>query len=208
VPTGNTRPTETWNGLPEGYKFSPFLDMEHNDRTDAINPWSEHGQYGVYMGINDATINGFGCGPAGPLDCNVGTSPSQHFKAAKGQASLKAKVAPKGAALRGKRPLQSLAPVPTGNTRPTETWNGLPEGYKFSPFLDMEHNDRTDAINPWSEHGQYGVYMGINDATINGFGCGPAGPLDCNVGTSPSQHFKVSEGQRLLARRPVYVVRE
>eukprot|EP00282_Hemiselmis_andersenii_P037424 CAMPEP_0169441424 /NCGR_PEP_ID=MMETSP1042-20121227/8261_1 /TAXON_ID=464988 /ORGANISM="Hemiselmis andersenii, Strain CCMP1180" /LENGTH=140 /DNA_ID=CAMNT_0009552477 /DNA_START=21 /DNA_END=443 /DNA_ORIENTATION=+ len=101
-----------------------------------------------------------------------------------------------------------LAPVPTGNTRPSETWNGLPEGYRFSPFLDMEHNDRTDGIDPWSEHGQYGVYMGMNDATINGFGCGPAGPLDCNVGTSPSQHFKVMEGQRLLARKPVLVVRE
>jgi len=200
----------TWNGMPEQYKFSPFTDMEHNDRTDAINPWSEHGQYGTYMSINDATINGFGCGPAGPLDCNVGTSPSQHFKAAKGQASLKATAAGKKASstLKAKRPLQSLAPVPGPNTRPSMTWNGMPEQYKFSPFTDMEHNDRTDAINPWSEHGQYGTYMSINDATINGFGCGPAGPLDCNVGTSPSQHFRVAQNQALLAREPVYIVRE
>ena len=37
--------------------------------------------------------------------------------------------------------------------------------------------------------GQYGYYMGIQENTINDWGCGPGGPLDCTVGTTPSQHF-------------------
>ena len=42
--------------------------------------------------------------------------------------------------------------------------------------------------------GQYGMWMGISGQTKNSFGCGPKGPMDCSVGTSPSQHW---------ARRPV-----
>jgi hypothetical protein len=46
--------------------------------------------------------------------------------------------------------LQMLSPLPTKNTIPNRGWNGLPEGYKFEPFLDLEHPfDRTDFENPW-----------------------------------------------------------
>ena len=34
-----------------------------------------------------------------------------------------------------------LSPVYTPNTRPTLQWNGLPEKYKFDPFVDSEHTD-------------------------------------------------------------------
>ena len=52
--------------------------------------------------------------------------------------------------------------------------------------------------------GQYGAYMHINDATINGFGCGPKGPMDCSVGTTPSQHF--ARGKRVAARQQKLLV--
>ncbi len=87
------------------------------------------GQYGYYMGIQDNTINNWGCGPGGPLDCTVGTTPSQHFSSKR---------------------VQMLSPLPSSTTVPTKGWNGLPEGYKFEPFLDLEHPwDRTDFENPW-----------------------------------------------------------
>ena len=38
-------------------------------------------------------------------------------------------------------PTQKLSPVYTPNTRPTLQWNGLPEKYKFDPFVDSEHTD-------------------------------------------------------------------
>lgn len=34
-----------------------------------------------------------------------------------------------------------LSPVYTANTKPTLQWNGLPEKYKFDPFVDSEHTD-------------------------------------------------------------------
>ena len=34
-----------------------------------------------------------------------------------------------------------LSPVYTPNTKPTLQWNGLPEKYKFDPFVDSEHTD-------------------------------------------------------------------
>jgi hypothetical protein len=39
------------------------------------------------------------------------------------------------------------------------------------------------------EQGQYGMWMGIQGDTINGFGCGPKGPSDCSVGTTPGEHW-------------------
>ncbi len=43
-----------------------------------------------------------------------------------------------------------LSPLPSETTYPTRSWNGLPEGYKFEPFIDLEHPwDRTDYENPW-----------------------------------------------------------
>jgi hypothetical protein len=81
------------------------------------------------MGIQENTINNWGCGPGGPLDCTVGTTPSQHFSSKK---------------------TQMLSPLPSKTTVPTKGWNGLPEGYKFEPFIDLEHPwDRTDFENPW-----------------------------------------------------------
>ena len=82
------------------------------------------------MGIQDNTINDWGCGPGGPLDCTVGTTPSQHFES---------------------KHVQMLSPLPTKDTVPTLGWNGLPEGYKFDPYLDLEHPfDRVGNNNPWS----------------------------------------------------------
>lgn len=43
-----------------------------------------------------------------------------------------------------------LSPMYTKNTHPTEKWNGLPEGYKFHPFIDMEHTDDWTTEDPWS----------------------------------------------------------
>ena len=34
-----------------------------------------------------------------------------------------------------------LSPIYTPNTKPTLQWNGLPEKYKFDPFVDSEHTD-------------------------------------------------------------------
>jgi hypothetical protein len=87
------------------------------------------GQYGHYMGIQANTINDWGCGPDGPLSCTVGTTPSQHFST-------------KG--------VQMLSPLYTKNTQPTRSWNGLPEGYKFDPYLDLEHPFDRVSADPWS----------------------------------------------------------
>ncbi len=47
--------------------------------------------------------------------------------------------------------LQILSPLPSATTAPTLGWNGLPEGYKFDPYLDLEHPfDRVGSNNPWS----------------------------------------------------------
>ena len=81
------------------------------------------------MGIQDNTINGWGCGPNGPLDCTVGTTPSQHFKSKR---------------------VQMLSPLPTKDTVPNLGWNGLPEGYKFDPYVDLEHPYDRVTQNPWS----------------------------------------------------------
>lgn len=166
--TAQTRPTRSWNGLPEGYKFDPYLDLEHPFDRVTADPWSSEGQYGHYMGIQANTINDWGCGPDGPLSCTVGTTPSQHFST-------------KG--------VQMLSPLYTKNTQPTRSWNGLPEGYKFDPYLDLEHPFDRVSADPWSGEGQYGHYMGIQGNTINDWGCGPDGPLSCTVGTTPSEHY-------------------
>jgi hypothetical protein len=34
-----------------------------------------------------------------------------------------------------------LSPIYTPNTKPNLFWNGLPEKYKFDPFVDSEHTD-------------------------------------------------------------------
>ena len=96
------------------------------------------------MGIQDNTINDWGCGPEGPLGCTVGTTPSQHFES---------------------NQVQMLSPLPTKETAPTLGWNGLPEGYKFDPFLDLEHPfDRVGSNNPWSpEVLRLGVQPGVKN---------------------------------------------
>jgi len=182
--TENTVPTLEWNGLPEGAKNDVFADSEHpeeyntKDGADAFGP---KGQYGMWMGISGQTKNSFGCGPKGPMDCSVGTTPSQHWAVRRRQSAIK----------------QQLSPLFTENTVPTLEWNGLPEGAKNDVFADSEHpeeyntKDGADAFGP---KGQYGMWMGISGQTKNSFGCGPKGPMDCSVGTTPSQHW---------ARRPV-----
>ena len=92
------------------------------------------GQYGMWMGIQGDTINGFGCGPKGPSDCSVGTTPGEHWARRGREGNMKQQQL---AAL----PTQKLSPVYTPNTRPTLQWNGLPEKYKFDPFVDSEHTD-------------------------------------------------------------------
>lgn len=89
---------------------------------------------------------------------------------------------------------QLLSPVNTASTQPTLIWNGLPERYKFDPFTDEEVESHTkNGADPFGPKGQYGTWMGIQGDTINSFGCGPKGPQDCFVGTTPSEHW---------ARRP------
>mmetsp|Transcript_1203 Transcript_1203/g.2015 ORF Transcript_1203/g.2015 Transcript_1203/m.2015 type:complete len:87 (+) Transcript_1203:3-263(+) len=45
--------------------------------------------------------------------------------------------------------------------------------------------------------------MGIQGDTNNSFGCGPNGPMDCSVGTTPGEHWirrpnvQRKEGQKL-----------
>ena len=88
----------------------------------------------MWMGIQGDTINGFGCGPKGPHDCSVGTTPGEHWARRGREGNMKQQQL---AAL----PTQKLSPVYTPNTRPTLQWNGLPEKYKFDPFVDSEHTD-------------------------------------------------------------------
>mmetsp|Transcript_7600 Transcript_7600/g.12058 ORF Transcript_7600/g.12058 Transcript_7600/m.12058 type:complete len:116 (+) Transcript_7600:798-1145(+) len=76
----------------------------------------------------------------------------------------------------------------------TPIWNGLPENYHNDPFAENPAERVTG--NPWGANGQYGVYQNINSGTINGYGCGPAGPLDCTVGTTPSQHWGRKQPQQ------------
>jgi len=198
--TKNTHPTEKWNGLPEGYKFHPFIDMEHTDDWTTEDPWSSEGQYGLWQGIQANTINDFGCGPHGPLDCSVGTVPEQHWANSKRTTGLKqvkkiglkakaAKEEAKGKIVAAKAKQTKLSPMYTKDTHPTEKWNGLPEGFHFHPFIDLEHTDDWTTAEPFSSKGQFGMWQGIQEDTINDYGCGPDGPMDCNVGTSPSQHW-------------------
>jgi len=143
----------------------------------------------MFMNIQADTINGFGCGPKGPSDCTVGTSPSQHWarrnqKGAMKQQQLAAVSTTK------------LSPVYSPNTRPDLVWNGLPENHKNDLFRDSEHADdlyTKGNLDPFGPKGQYGMWMGIQGDTINNFGCGPNGPMDCQVGTTPGEHW---------ARRP------
>ena len=46
--------------------------------------------------------------------------------------------------------LQILSPLPTKDTVPNLGWNGLPEGYKFHPFIDLEHPYDQVTADPWS----------------------------------------------------------
>lgn len=47
--------------------------------------------------------------------------------------------------------MQMLSPLPDKFTRPSKDWNGLPNGYRFDPFVDMEHtDDRVGTNDPWS----------------------------------------------------------
>ena len=52
------------------------------------------------MGIQGDTINGFGCGPKGPHDCFVGTTPGEHWARRPNEAKEHQKLKlPKGAQL-------------------------------------------------------------------------------------------------------------
>jgi len=192
VYTSTTHPTLQWNGLPEGYKFDPFADSEHTDdyhTKDNKDAWGPKGQYGMWMGIQGDTINSFGCGPKGPSDCSVGTTPGEHWARRGRMGNMKQQQL---AAL----PTQKLSPVYSPNTRPTLQWNGLPEMHKNDLFRDSEHTDDFHTkgnLDPFGPKGQFGMWMGIQGDTINSFGCGPKGPMDCQVGTTPGEHW---------ARRP------
>jgi hypothetical protein len=92
----------------------------------------QHKQFGMWMGIQGDTINGFGCGPKGPMDCSVGTTPGEHWARRptmrKQAQKLKVNVA-KGATL-GASP----------------SWNGL--GAKTNPFAENPDEKVTaDAFN-------------------------------------------------------------
>lgn len=176
------------------------------------------GQYGLWQGIQANTINDFGCGPHGPLDCSVGTVPEQHWANSKRTTGLKqvkkiglkakaAKEEAKGKIVAAKAKQTKLSPMYTKDTHPTEKWNGLPEGFHFHPFIDLEHTDDWTTAEPFSSkvchfswleapllhhatdqhgrncvlQGQFGMWQGIQEDTINDYGCGPDGPMDCNV---------------------------
>ena len=91
---------------------------------------------------------------------------------------------------------QQLSPVYSENTEPTLVWNGLPENYKFDPFRDEEVEPHTkNGKDPFGPKGQYGMWMGIQpDTEERRFGCGPGGPMDCFVGTTPSEHWVRGSG--------------
>lgn len=108
-----------------------------------LDPFGPKGQFGMWMGIQGDTINNFGCGPKGPMDCSVGTTPGEHWARRptmrkEGQ-KLKVSVA-KGAALGA-----------------TPFWNGL--GAKTNPF--DENPDEKVTPNAFNSQGQFGAYMGI-----------------------------------------------
>ncbi len=50
-----------------------------------------------------------------------------------------------------------LSPLYTKNTVTTEKWNGLPEGYHFHPFRDLEHTDDWTTPDPWSSQVSFDV---------------------------------------------------
>jgi len=195
--TPNTKPTLQWNGLPEKYKFDPFVDSEHTDdyyTKDNKDAWGPKGQYGMWMGIQGDTINGFGCGPKGPHDCSVGTTPGEHW--ARGRKGL---LKQQQLAAVPQQRTQKLSPVYSPNTKPDLVWNGLPENYKNDLFRDSEHMDdlyTKNGADPFGPKGQYGMWMGIQGDTINDWGCGPGGPMDCSVGTTPGEHWARRPAQR------------
>ncbi len=160
--TPNTKITLQWNGLPEDYKFDPFVDSEHTDdyhTKDNKDAWGPKGQYGMWMGIQGDTINGFGCGPKGPSDCSVGTTPGEHW-ARRGRAGNLKMQQLAAQDLR----TQKLSPVYSPSTAPTLQWNGLPENHHNDLFLDSEHPDdyyTKDNLDPFGPKGQYGMWMGI-----------------------------------------------
>jgi len=153
----------------------------------------------MWMGIQGDTINGFGCGPKGPHDCSVGTTPGEHWARRGREGNMKQQQ------LAADTKTQKLSPVYTPNTKPTLQWNGLPEHHKNDLWRDSEHMDdyyTKDNLDPFGAKGQYGMWMGIQGDTINGFGCGPGGPADCTVGTTPGEHWARrpamrKEGQKL-----------
>jgi len=166
--TASTKPTMQWNGLPEGYHFHPFIDLEHTDDWNSAEPFGSEGQYGMWQGIQANTINDYGCGPNGPMDCSVGTTPDQHY--------ARKKIDNKVGMMKRQMGLDLK-------------WNGLPVNYHNDPFAENP-SERVSA-DPWASQGQYGMWQGINADTINGYGCGPNGPIDCSVGTTPDQHWAV-----------------
>mmetsp|Transcript_7575 Transcript_7575/g.14841 ORF Transcript_7575/g.14841 Transcript_7575/m.14841 type:complete len:158 (-) Transcript_7575:138-611(-) len=128
------------------------------------------GQYGMWQGIQADTINDYGCGPDGPMDCQVGTTPGQHW--ARGSQKFKNGMMKRQMAL-------------SGNLK----WNGLPENYHNNPFA--ENPAEQVSGDPWGASGQYGMWQGYREDTINDYGCGPYGPINCQVGTTPEQHWAV-----------------
>ena len=199
----NTEPTLVWNGLPENYKFDPFRDEEVEPHTkNGKDPFGPKGQYGMWMGIQGDTINGFGCGPKGPMDCFVGTTPSEHWARGRKSAMRQQQLAAVAT--------QQLSPVYSENTEPTLVWNGLPENYKFDPFRDEEVEPHTkNGKDPFGPKGQYGMWMGIQpDTEERRFGCGPGGPMDCFVGTTPSEHWVRGSGLDRAKQKQLAAVKE
>ena len=63
--------------------------------------------------------------------------------------------------------------------------------------------------DPFNSKGQYGYYMGINDGTrypCASWGCGPNGPNDCSVGTTPGQHWAKQAQRGQMAMQGMQVV--
>lgn len=51
-----------------------------------------------------------------------------------------------------------LSPIYTPTTKPNLVWNGLPENYKFDPFVDSEHTDdyyTKDNMDAWGPKVSY-----------------------------------------------------
>ena len=103
-----------------------------------------------------------------------------------------------------------LSPVFSENTEPTLVWNGLPENYKFDPFRDEEVEPHTkNGKDPFGPKGQYGMWMGIQpDTEERRFGCGPGGPMDCFVGTTPSEHWVRGSGPDRAKQKQLAAVKE